>query len=194
MAHSPRKQPRQGRAEVTQATIVEAAARILEQAGQAGLTTNHIAERAGVSIGSLYQYYPNKEAVIAALLRREWSELLVRIEEVSGRTAKLSASKAVSAMIDVAIEHQFARPKMALELEFIEGSMDLDAEMTALSYTLARAVLGILQRFDPTADAATAQDVVAICNGMVNAAAIAGETDANSISRRLHKAVFGYLG
>jgi AcrR family transcriptional regulator len=66
-----RKSPRQARALVTVDAIFEATARIIEEAGTAGLTTNHIAERAGVSVGSLYGYFPNKEAILIALARRQ---------------------------------------------------------------------------------------------------------------------------
>ena len=65
-----RRRPRQARARVTVDTILEAAAQILARQGYAALTTNRIAERAGVSIGSLYQYFPNKEAVLVALFER----------------------------------------------------------------------------------------------------------------------------
>jgi AcrR family transcriptional regulator len=65
-----RKQPQQPRAEVTYEAMLEATARVLDQSGVEGLTTNRVAEVAGVSIGSLYQYFPNKQALIAALLDR----------------------------------------------------------------------------------------------------------------------------
>lgn len=67
-ATSPRKRPKQRRAEETVAAILEAAHRILAKAGVDGLTTKRIADVAGVSVGSLYQYFPNKEAVVAALI------------------------------------------------------------------------------------------------------------------------------
>ncbi len=66
-----RKSPRQARALVTVDAIFEATARIIEEAGTAGLTTNRIAERAGVSVGSLYDYFPNKEAILIAMARRQ---------------------------------------------------------------------------------------------------------------------------
>jgi AcrR family transcriptional regulator len=66
-----RKSPRQARARVTVDAIFEATARIIEASGTAGLTTNHIAERAGVSVGSLYGYFPNKEAILIAMARRQ---------------------------------------------------------------------------------------------------------------------------
>lgn len=66
----PRKQPRQVRAELTRQRILTAAAHIFAEYGYAAGTTNRIAERARVSIGSLYQYYPNKDAILAELLTR----------------------------------------------------------------------------------------------------------------------------
>ena len=68
---TPRKVPSQHRAAVTMDAIVEAAARILDSAGARGLTTTRIAEVAGVSIGSLYQYFPHRDAIVAALIVRE---------------------------------------------------------------------------------------------------------------------------
>jgi AcrR family transcriptional regulator len=66
-----RKRPEQKRSKATFAVILEAAARILAAAGPEGLTTNRIATKAGVSVGSLYQYFPNKEAIARALMERE---------------------------------------------------------------------------------------------------------------------------
>lgn len=68
VAVSPRKQPSQKRAEATVGAIMRATARILVKRGYDKTTTNHIAEAAGVSVGSLYQYFPNKRAIVAALL------------------------------------------------------------------------------------------------------------------------------
>ncbi|MEV6832206.1 TetR/AcrR family transcriptional regulator [Amycolatopsis sp. NPDC051102] len=66
----PRKQPRQVRAELTRQRILTAAAHVFAAHGYAAGTTNRIAEQAGVSIGSLYQYFPNKDAILAELLTR----------------------------------------------------------------------------------------------------------------------------
>ncbi|MFY0569875.1 TetR/AcrR family transcriptional regulator [Archangium lansingense] len=67
---APRKRPRQERAKATVETILEAAAHVLVTSGYEGTTTKAVAERAGVSIGSLYQYFPSKEALVAMLLER----------------------------------------------------------------------------------------------------------------------------
>jgi AcrR family transcriptional regulator len=67
---APRKRPRQRRAHETVDRILDAAARIFDERGYRAATTNHVAERAGVSIGSLYQYFPNKDALLVALAER----------------------------------------------------------------------------------------------------------------------------
>ena len=65
-----RKSPTQSRSKITVEAILQATTHILLTEGAQNLTTNHVAERAGVSIGSLYQYFPNKEALIAALIEQ----------------------------------------------------------------------------------------------------------------------------
>jgi len=71
---SPRKTPRQARSSATVDAILEATADILVRHGYAKLTTNRIAERAGVNIASLYQYFPGKDAIVAELRRRHGAE------------------------------------------------------------------------------------------------------------------------
>lgn len=67
----PRKRPSQSRSKVLVDAIIEACRQILSQEGEESLTTNRIAEVAGVTIGSLYQYFPNKEAILANLFAQE---------------------------------------------------------------------------------------------------------------------------
>ena len=69
-AFLPRKQPRQERSRFTVDAILEAAADILVRDGYDRLTTNRIADRAGVNVASLYQYFPGKDAIVAELRRR----------------------------------------------------------------------------------------------------------------------------
>ncbi|MGA7355796.1 MAG: TetR/AcrR family transcriptional regulator, partial [Candidatus Cybelea sp.] len=71
-----RKYPRQARSRETVTAIIEAAARILGKRGWARFTTNEVAELAGVSIGSLYQYFSNKAALVEAVRRRHFDHLL----------------------------------------------------------------------------------------------------------------------
>src|ERR1700760_3296451 len=69
-ALEPRKIPSQKRARTTVEAILEAAAYILVRDGWEKFTTNSVAERAGVNIASLYQYFPNKDSIVAELQRR----------------------------------------------------------------------------------------------------------------------------
>lgn len=71
MLQTARRQPRQARSLATCAAIFEAAAQILEREGEARFNTNRIAERAGVSVGTLYQYFGSKQAILAAMAREE---------------------------------------------------------------------------------------------------------------------------
>jgi AcrR family transcriptional regulator len=70
---SSRKQPKQQRSEQLVADILEAAVRVLERDGAHRFTTARVAEKAGVSVGSLYQYFPNKEAILFRLQTDEWA-------------------------------------------------------------------------------------------------------------------------
>lgn len=71
---SSRKQPKQSRSADLVAAVLEAAARVLAEEGAARFTTARVAERAGVSIGSLYQYFPNKAAILFRLQADEWKQ------------------------------------------------------------------------------------------------------------------------
>ncbi len=88
-----RRKPRQARSRATWDAIVEAAAQVLERDGPAGFNTTSVAERAGVSIGTLYQYFPDKQAILLAAAERE----------VSGETApRVSRQRALlRALIEV---------------------------------------------------------------------------------------------
>jgi AcrR family transcriptional regulator len=70
----PRRRPLQERSLATVSAILEAAAQVFARHGYAAGTTNRIAERAGVSIGTLYQYFPNKDALLVAIAERHISE------------------------------------------------------------------------------------------------------------------------
>lgn len=87
---SARKVPRQQRSRMTVSTIIDAAASLLQKNGPKALNTNAVADRAGFSIGSLYQYFPNKEAIVGELWRRH-AEAMVEIIEAAGEQAKTGA-------------------------------------------------------------------------------------------------------
>src|SRR6266540_4026301 len=84
---SPRKQPRQKRSLETVDAILAATAQVLVRHGYEGANTNRIAEAAGVSVGSLYQYFPSKEALVTALIERHMESMWQIIVENAARVA-----------------------------------------------------------------------------------------------------------
>lgn len=75
-AYRPHRVPRQARARTTYDSIVAAAQRLLGKHGYAAVTTNHIADTAGVAIGSVYEYFPDKDSIVAEVARRTVQEIL----------------------------------------------------------------------------------------------------------------------
>ncbi|MEU8187417.1 TetR/AcrR family transcriptional regulator [Micromonospora carbonacea] len=107
----PRRTPRQVRAELTRKRILAAAAHIFAEHGYAAGTTNRIAEHARVSIGSLYQYFPNKDAILAALLvqhidRGVWTQA----DQLDLSAGSLKAL--VRALVRDAIDHHHDDPQL----------------------------------------------------------------------------------
>jgi len=94
-----RRTPRQARSGETVAAILEAAAQILEQGGLAAFNTNAVAERAGVSIGTLYQYFADKGALLRALGEREMAAALASVGTALNADAGASADDRVRAVV-----------------------------------------------------------------------------------------------
>lgn len=189
----PRKTPTQARSVETVKVIVEAAAQVLELHGRDGFSTNAVAKTAGVSIGSLYQYFPQKDALIRALIARETAYL---IDDAEGARAHLSGAGALSALIQACVAHQFRRPALARLLDFEEAFLPFDADTQAVQERLHAIVLGILSGLaQPLLYPAeiVARDVMAIIKGMVDAAGMRQE-DQQSLAERVRRAVSGYLG
>src|SRR5438093_9899970 len=91
----PRKNASQERSRATVDALVEATARILVREGFDKASTNRIAEQAGVSIGSLYQYYPSKEALVAAVIDRHNQQLRQVVRAALAEVAALPIEQAV---------------------------------------------------------------------------------------------------
>jgi AcrR family transcriptional regulator len=97
---NPRKQASQERSRATVDALVEATARILVREGFDKASTNRIAEAAGVSIGSLYQYFPNKEALITALIERHAGEIMAIMHRALDDPASRTLADGLKAMIE----------------------------------------------------------------------------------------------
>lgn len=95
MTEKKRRNPKQARAQATVNAVLEAAFQILEQDGEARLTTNLIAERAGVSIGTLYQYFEDREAILAAMGQRQAEATRERITNIILESPETSSVRAI---------------------------------------------------------------------------------------------------
>jgi AcrR family transcriptional regulator len=112
MAVAPRKQAKQERSRAMIDAILEATARVVSKAGLHQATTNHIAEVAGVSIGSLYQYFPGKEALLAALIEREAQHDLAAMRAVFAACAHLPLAQAIAQGVSALVERHGRDPAL----------------------------------------------------------------------------------
>ncbi len=105
-----RRVPQQDRGERRVAEVLEAAAAVIADVGFEAATMTEVAERAGASIGALYQYFPNKEAIARALRRQYAEEMQARWAPLAGQGAKLSIEQLVDRILDVVIDFMEHRP------------------------------------------------------------------------------------
>jgi AcrR family transcriptional regulator len=100
----PRKSPVQARSAASVDAILEATVQVLLNVGKERLTTTRVASRAGVSVGTLYQYFPNKSALLQAALKRHMDEVTEAVElackEQRGRTLRQMATALISAFLE----------------------------------------------------------------------------------------------
>jgi len=127
-----RHEPKQTRSQITVEAILEAAGQLLVTCGRAAVTTNAVAKRAGVSIGSLYQYFPSKEAIFDALRDRHRSRVTPLIEHAVGNWADPSVDlvEAILLLMRAMVElhHESPSRMRALVEELHEESSVVDAD------------------------------------------------------------------
>ena len=116
IALEPRKIPVQARAAVTVDAIFEATIQVLLSHGAQRLTTTRVAERAGVSVGTLYQYYPNKQSLLFAILENHLDK--------------------VSSAVEVACEHARGKPLAEMVRHVVQKLVDAKMERTDISTAL----------------------------------------------------------
>ena len=167
----PRKTPTQNRSRVTVDAIFEATIQVLLKGGMQGLTTTRVAERAGVSVGTMYQYFPNKQALVYALNERYLDALAARIEAICDAQSGAPLEQMIDALIDTywtakteradvtralyrsvveldnaAVVHHFAaRVDRATEAMLASASDAAFADMKRTNLTLAAVIYGTVR-------------------------------------------------
>jgi AcrR family transcriptional regulator len=140
----PRKKASQDRSRALVDTLIEATARILVKEGFDKASTNRIAAKAGVSVGSLYQYFPSKEALVAAVMAKHRQDLLGIARDTLKEAATLPLEPAVRKLVGVAIKAHSLDPKLHTVLaEQIPrtGGLENQASFNHETYALFRTYL-----------------------------------------------------
>ncbi|RYZ83874.1 MAG: TetR/AcrR family transcriptional regulator, partial [Proteobacteria bacterium] len=150
----PRKEPKQQRSRQTYQVILQGAAQILRRDGFQKFSTNKVAEESGVSIGSLYQYFPSKEAIVAALIDQlfegEYARMKTGLENESPNTA---ARDVIRQMLSAYFNINF--DDMAFRRALIELVSTVDKAQVAISFhrSMAEMMLKYIHtHFSPAVD------------------------------------------
>lgn len=149
-----RKQPQQARSNELIAAVLEAAVQVLEKEGASRFTTARVAEKAGVSVGSLYQYFPNKAAILFRLQSDEWrqtAELWARILADTDRPAL----ERLRALVHAFLRSECDEAKMRIALNDAAPLYRDAPEARDARTSAERAFQAFMQEALPTAPAAT---------------------------------------
>jgi AcrR family transcriptional regulator len=120
----PRKSPVQARSAATVSAILEAAIQVLLQMGKDRLTTTKVARRAGVSVGTLYQYFPNKTAMLRAALKRHMDKITAAIELVCDEQKGNSLDQMGSALVTAFLEAKMRDAKASVALYSVSSDIE----------------------------------------------------------------------
>ena len=115
-AFEPRKTPVQARAAVTVEAISEATIQVLLAHGADRLTTTRVAERAGVSVGTLYQYYPNKQSLLFAVLEDHLDRVATSVEAACERSRRKPLAEMVKHVVEAYVGAKLERPDISMAL------------------------------------------------------------------------------
>jgi AcrR family transcriptional regulator len=120
----PRKHPIQQRSSATVEAIYEATIQVLLKHGIKALTTTRVAERAGVSVGTLYQYYPNKESILYAVLEQHLARVTDGISTASSRLRGLPLKEMIEGFVDAFIDEKMHRPDVSRALYTVSSELN----------------------------------------------------------------------
>ncbi len=185
-----RKRPTQQRSRQTIEVILEAAAQVLEAGGLATFNTNAVAARAGVSVGSIYQYFPGKDAVMVALIRREAARFEAGLTAALATLADRPLAEAVPQLVRLAVDGQTERPQLARILDMEERRLGLEAEVAESAQTTTAQLTRFLADHTVPDAATSALDLQNLVRGMIDGAPGAPPDE---LTGRIVRAALGYL-
>ena len=187
-----RKAPGQARSQETVEVILDASARILESDGLRGFNTNAIAAKAGVSIGSLYQYFPNKDSIVLALIgsfERAFQDTVVKaVEEGKGKRLDSRLRLVVRALVSA----HYYRPRLNRVLEAEEERFGSEADDSAFHASLLQLLRDHQKEIAMPASRVTERVFMAILRAVVDLGLASGASP-RATEQRAMRAICGYL-
>ncbi len=140
----PRKQPVQSRSTASVEALLDATLQVLLRVGKEKLTTTLVAARAGVSVGTLYQYFPNKSALLQAALRRHLLEVTEAVEETCQRQAGECLHTMTTAVVNSFLEAKLRDAKISVALYAVSADVDGARIVQELGSRFGKAVAAML--------------------------------------------------
>ena len=145
VAYEPRKTPTQARSTVTVKAISEATIQVLLSHGVERLTTTRVAERAGVSVGTLYQYYPNKRSLIFAVLENHLNNVAAKVEAASESARHKPLAEMIQKMVEAFVDAKMERADISVALYRISADVGGPALAKKVNQRLRKAVEVMLE-------------------------------------------------
>jgi AcrR family transcriptional regulator len=158
-AFEPRKTPIQARSMVTVEAIFEATIQVLLSHGAERLTTTRVAGRAGVSVGTLYQYYPNKQSLLFAAMEDHLNSIVARFEAACGHACHKPLAEMIREMVEAFVDAKMERADISMALYRVSADVGGPALMKRVSQRSRKAVEAMLQT---ASDAKSTPDQLAI--------------------------------
>ncbi len=144
IALDPRKSPVQARSIASVDAILVATVQVLLHIGKERLTTRMVAERAGVSVGTLYQYFPNKTALLRAILKRHFQELTTTVERVCQEQHAKSLKQMATALITAFLNAKMKDVATSVALYAIASDLEGTKLMRQSARRLHKAIVDML--------------------------------------------------
>ena len=141
----PRKSPVQARSTASVEAILGATIQVLLKVGKERLTTTRVADRAGVSVGTLYQYFPNKGALLRAVLQQHMDELREAVETVCQEQAGASLEKIAAALASGFLAAKMRHPKVSVALYSVSSDVDGAQVVKEMGLRMNRAIVAMLR-------------------------------------------------
>ena len=145
VAFEPRKTPIQARSTVTVEAISEATIQVLLSHGAERLTTTRVAQRAGVSVGTLYQYYPNKQSLLFAVMESHFNHVLARVEAACASASHKPLAKMLREMVEAFVDAKMERADISVALHQVVADTGGPTLLKRISQRSRKAVETMLQ-------------------------------------------------